>query len=178
MLYEATTITGLPIISLDSGQVLGSVADIIIDPENGKILGITSGSGFFNKSKKALAFNDIFELNHEAVLTRDDESLVNIDELVRIKNVIGQKIYLIGSKVVNEEGKRLGRVADFIINADLGILSKIYVENSLHKRYFEDTLVIPAKKIISIERKKIIVCDDYEREKCEESEILEEAVPT
>ena len=177
MLYEAKSLINLPIISLDSGRILGSATDIIIDPENGKLLGLLSISGFLS-SKKATAFNDIYECNADAILVKDDESVVNIAKLVRIEKVVGQKIFLLKNKVVTESGKRLGRVSDFVINIDLGILVKIYVEDYLWKGYSQSTLVVPAHNIVSIEHKKIIVNDDVVGEKIEEGKTMKEPVIT
>jgi uncharacterized protein YrrD len=69
-------------------------------------------------------------------------------------------------------------VADFVINADLGILIKIYVERLWGKSYIEGTLIIPANKIISIERKRIIITDNALKEEIEEQEAVKEAATT
>jgi uncharacterized protein YrrD len=170
MLYEAKSLLNLPIINLDSGKTLAWLSDIIIDPENGKVLGLVATLGFWVKTKKAVAFSDIYEFGPEAILVRDDESLINISNIVRIKKIIDQKIFILGSKVVTKSGKRLGRVKNFVVNTDLGILVKIYVESLWGKSFIKGTLVIPAARIISIERKKIIISDELLKEKAEEEE--------
>ena len=178
MLFEAKSLSNLPIISLDSGKNLGFLNNIIIDPENGKIAGVVTQSIAFWKSPKALAFNDIYEFSIESIVVRDDESLSDISEVIRIKDIVKRKIYILGSKVVTEFGKNLGRVDDFIINVDLGILVKIYVESFLSKGYLKGNLIIPANKIILIEHKKITIKDDTLVEKASKQGVVEEVAST
>lgn len=178
MLFEAKSLSNLPVVSLESGQTLGFISNIIIDPDSGKVLGLLSSSNFFWKDKKAVAVSDIHEFTPEMVLVRDDKSQLELEELVRIKKVVEQKIFILGSKVITESGKKLGKSTDFVINANLGILAKIYIENLWGQGYISGTLVISANKIISIEHKRIIVANNALKEEIEEQEAVEEAATT
>lgn len=178
MLFEAKSLSNLPVVSLESGQTLGFVSNIIIDPDNGKVSGLLSSSNFFWENKKAVAISDIREFTPEAILVKNDESLLKLDELVRIKKVVEQKIFILESNVITESGEKLGKVVDFVINTDLEILVKIYVEKTLGRGLMQGILVIAASQIISIERKKIIVADNTLKEEIEEQETVEEAATT
>jgi len=169
MFYEVKSLSNLAIISLDSNRILGTLNEIIIDPENGKILGLLVNAGILGK-KKAVSFNDIYDWTPQGIMVRDDEAITNIDDLVRIKKIVEEKISIIGSKVVTENEKKLGKVVDFVINTDLGILVKIYVEKPGLKTYFGDLLIIPANRIIAIKPKKIIVREEALLEETDEEE--------
>jgi uncharacterized protein YrrD len=175
MLYEAKSLSNLPVLSLGLGNTLGISSAIIIDPETGKLLGILLRSKYFWQTSKVIAFSDIYKINSEIILVKDDQSLTNLESIVRIKKVVDQKIYILGSQVMTESGQKLGKTENFVINADLGILAKIYVEGFLNKDYFKGTRVIPANKIISIERKKIVVTDDALDERIESTEMVGQA---
>src|SRR5215211_181524 len=68
-----STLTGMTVLSLASGNKLGRVADVHIDPVNGRLLGLslTSEEG----ASADLAYEKIFSFGRDAVMAESDEAV-------------------------------------------------------------------------------------------------------
>ncbi len=154
MFIEANKLINLPIAALDTQSKIGQIQEIIIDPENGHILGfLVKIEGILSKSK-ALSIVDIREWDKNGIVTDTLENLVDPAEIIRLKTLIDKKIILIGMKTETESGKNLGKVEDLLIDTDTQRVAKYYLKDLLGQ-----TKILTSDKVIRID-KKIIFTDD------------------
>ena len=97
---------------------------------------------------------DIKFWDTNGVVTKSEENLVDPEEIVRIKAVLGNNINLIEMKSVTEGGKSLGLVEDFLIDTETNSVVKYYLRDILGKGR-----IMSADKVIKID-KEIIFSDD------------------
>lgn len=149
MIIEAKKLMDLPVAAMDTRAKIGEVGEILVAPENGKLLGfLINERGFSLAPRKALAIFDIKTWDPKGLVTESYDNLVDSDEIVRIKEVLDKKIILLGLKARTESGKNLGSIEDFLIDTETEMVVKYYLKDLLGK-----SRIFPADKVISIETK-------------------------
>jgi len=149
MLIRAKSIIGLPVVEAAGLQRVGSVRDFLVDPDGGRILAILLGSG------KVVSVNEIKDFFTDTVLIQSADSIVNHEEIARAQNILSRKIFLVGSKVLTSEGRKMGSLDDFMFD-DLSY----QLATIITKRFFsKEKRIISAGKIEKVLPKKIIISD-------------------
>ncbi len=140
--------------------IVGIVNEIVIDPANGNFVGIIIQESFGNNVLKALAEKDIIAFGIDFILISEYSALGEVNEIVRIKNIVDTKIKIVKNKVITEGGLYLGRVYDYTLDLDAKRLSRLYVKHPffLGGELFENK-IISCDQIISIEKDKVLVVD-------------------
>ena len=156
MIIKYSQIIHSPVIELKDQTRLGFASDLVIQKSDLSVKGVIVRTGLFGVVKKAAAESDIVELNRAAVILNDDNSLVNISELERIKESLREKLCGINQSVRTKSGKMIGRVYDYAIDNSTNAIQKFYV-----KSLFSDR-IIPVSAVTEIKGKHIIIRDDFE----------------
>ncbi len=168
MLKQAGSIINLPIFALDKKTRVGQVYDFIIEPQVGRILAfLIKKKSIFGKVK-ILATEDIYNLEENTVVIEKADSITPPEEVVRAKQILQDKIKIIGNKVITESGTYLGKVEDFVFDSANYILVKLYVKTGILQDIFKGELVIPWDKIHSVTKDEIVVFDEAIKEKVKE----------
>jgi uncharacterized protein YrrD len=153
MIIEAKKIIGLPVASQDMLSRIGTIKQVLVDPENGQVLGFLIKQGGIFGSQKALSAMDIVDWDPNGLVTSSFENLVDPSEIVRIKEILDKNIILLGMKARTESGKRLGYVENFLIETTTNMIVKYYLKDMLG-----NARVLPADKVVKI-NKEIIFSD-------------------
>lgn len=154
MLIEASKLINLPIGALDAQSKIGSVQNIIVDPKNGELLGFFVKEGRFFSPTLVLSTQDVTEFDANGLVTKNIENFVELKEIIKIKDAVKKNIKIIGANAITESGNKIGRVFDLLINTETSMVAKYYI-----KGFFQDK-IIPAEKIIKINKKGVIFSDD------------------
>jgi len=115
---------------------------------------LVSGGGLFSP-KRVISAVDVRDWDPNGIVTATIDNLVEKDEIVRIKEVIDQKIDLFGMKAKTKSGKRLGTIEDFLIDTTATCVMKYYLKDLV-----SGSRVFSADKVIKIEKNTIIFEDD------------------
>lgn len=148
MFIEATKIIGLPIASIEEESKVGEVLQLVVDPQNGALLGFLVRSGGIFSENKALSVVDIREWDPNGLVIGSIHYIVPVDEIVRLKKIVDQKIIILGMKAQTESGKNLGVIDNLLIDTDALSVAKYYVKNILTS----DERVFPASSVIKIDK--------------------------
>lgn len=155
MFIEATKIIGLPIASIEEESKVGEILQLVIDPQNGALLGFLVRSGRIFTQTKALSVVDIREWDPNGIVIKSINHIVAIDEIIRIKKIVDQKIIVLGLKAQTESGKNLGVIDNLLIDTETLTIAKYYTKNILTS----DERVFPANSVVKID-KTVIFQDD------------------
>lgn len=154
MLIQAKDVLNKPVFAQDIEDTVGRISDIIIDPENGKIVAFSVAR--FLQKPKIVSEVDVLDLTKDGLLINSENALVLPSELVRIKEIIDQEIRIINSKAVTESKKSLGIIEDFLIDTETAGVAKFYIKGGL----LSPSVVLPIEKVVKIEKGKIIFTND------------------
>lgn len=164
MIKFFTDLIGSEVLLSQERAQVGPVSDVIIDPLDGAFLGI-SVLDSVEKVKKVIPAIEIKGIGSGFVLVRDFKSLTEIEDVVRIKKALETQIKILGSKVETESGQKIGKVENATINLKMLALEKLYVNPPLSISFLAKQLIIPSAKIVEIQKKKIIISDEFAKAK-------------
>jgi sporulation protein YlmC with PRC-barrel domain len=146
MIRQYSKILGTPVLSHDEGDPLATVEDVVIHPDTGKIEalwvrpltlpfrhGILTGESIISWKKN--------------IYVKDEQSIAEPEEVVRIADILARKTYFIGNRVKGESGRRYGKVFDFDFDDRKMYLRYLFVHQSLlvfdygHRFFHYDSIV-------------------------------------
>lgn len=160
MLLPYTKIIGGFIVDLRGFTNLGNIFELVYSDEKLAVSGVlTKTGGFFGRKIKAVSSVDILEISSKTVaaLVDDEDVIVDLDEVVRLKKNFEDGYFGIGQSVVTQSGKSLGKVYDLLIDS---------VDLTIHKFYVKDLFsdrIIATKQIVGWDGpKKLVVKDNTE----------------
>ena len=154
MLRLLSKIHKLPVIPQTVGSPAGTVADYVLDPSTGKIVAYElSGRG----EARFFSCVDVLKYYDDGILISDPDVLQPVSELLRVQSLLKPRVRLHKLKVVTEEGEKLGKAADCLVDTTGHFVAKLYVTPSMPKRIFTENMIIPRQHILEITPKQILV---------------------
>lgn len=154
MFIEAKNLIGMPVAAEDVQAKAGVIHQLIIDPNNGNLMGFVVSLGGLFSPKRVLSVTDILDWDPQAIVTRSSDDLVEAKEIIRIKEILDQKINLLGMRAKTESGKGLGMVENLLIDTDSQRVTKYYLKDLLG-----DSRIFESEKVQKID-KAVIFSDD------------------
>jgi uncharacterized protein YrrD len=119
---RASEIVKRPVVTL-AGEDVAQIKDIIYASAGGQVGGFTlNGRGFLSGTlKTALGWASVVALGPDAIMIRDEAALGDRDALITaIVETNGGSGDVLGSRVLTDGGKDLGKVLDVIIEVTGG----------------------------------------------------------
>jgi uncharacterized protein YrrD len=127
---------GKPIVSIENGRKLGSVADVMIDRDTLQVAAVATSKGnIFNRSIEAIRAEDIETWGEDVILVRRPDVVLQENQLPGREKwlYVADKIH--GRTVVSVDGTRIGQVDDVLIDVHGRItgyeLSQVFIEGPL-----------------------------------------------
>lgn len=161
-------IVGLPVFDEFSRSPIAFVRDVIIDPENGKVV------AFLVKQDRIIVPMDIESFTSGLFIANKDR-ILPVDDVLRVHEVLKRNIHVIGEKVITEREKTpIGRAVDYSIDTNLMMLTGIYVAKIFFFFHFQER-IIPFNKIVKINKGSIIVKDSQPLKESEKAQAAEKA---
>jgi len=143
----------MPVFTPDSLRPIYNVQDLIFDPVNGAVIAFEVGGGLVVTPMDVLSMK-------QGILIKGREDVVGIDDVLRVRRVVDERMGIMGKKVVTSGGKTLGKVVDLTIDDKGLILNKLYTAKVFLGVLQRDSRVIPAKNIVEVRADCVIVKDD------------------
>jgi uncharacterized protein YrrD len=106
---------GRSVLSVDTANKLGQVHDLIVHPTQGELVGLSVRTS--DESHFLLNREEIHSIGPDAVMVRADESLLSPDQS-QLEGFPFAKNNLIGVKVITEDGKLLGEIANVYVHLE------------------------------------------------------------
>lgn len=118
-LLRARELTGRPVVTL-GGELVGEIKDTVFERSGGRIAGFTlRNPGLFSRARKdSLPWQGVHGVGREAVMIRDTDVLVPTKELAPRKQA--RKGDVLRDRVLTDNGRDLGRVADVVLQGGAG----------------------------------------------------------
>jgi uncharacterized protein YrrD len=130
MLNVEKDFKGMPILATDTGAKLGEVRDVIIQPVEGRVMGVYAVTP--DGDERRLRATD-FVVGKDAVMTSQKSFRYAGDYANEMEGGIRAIGEMIGSTVVTEDGKLLGRVSEVYIGEDRPHVVYRVTESTLQK---------------------------------------------
>ena len=131
MLLLGERLLGTPVMSLQVGTKIATTVEPIIDPRNLIILGYEVDGPLLESHPKFIRIADIRELSDIGMIIDSSDELVDLDDVIKIKEVLSLNFTLVGMKVVDERGHKLGKVEDYILDTDSFVIQQLSVKGGI-----------------------------------------------
>jgi uncharacterized protein YrrD len=133
------TLSGKPILSVATGNKLGHVADVRIDPVNGLLLGLMLEPR--DGTSADLPYERIYSVGRDAVMASEDAIVQAAEDNETLSRPAKD---LLGAKVVMESGQVLGEIADVLVTLNPPLAVIYEIRRSVLDRLLGRTFFIPA----------------------------------
>lgn len=107
---------GMTVLRVDTGNKMGEVSDAIVNPVEGKVMGLIVRAD--QKQERALAAQDFF-IGKDAVMAIAGARFVEEESGNNLKDGVPALGEIIGTNIVTNEGKFLGRVSEVHISLEM-----------------------------------------------------------
>lgn len=133
-------LTGMTVLSLASGNKLGEIRDLFIDPINGVLIGVTLSTPDGNVGE--LAYSEIYSFGRDALMVKEDQSVTQVGPDRETPGQPASK--LIGTKIITESGDVLGQINNIYVTLKPPPLILYEARNSILDKLLGREFFIPA----------------------------------
>lgn len=145
------------IISRKEHAILGTLSDVIIHPRDKRAVGMVLDIGKKGDIKAVFNTSDVVGVGTNFIMIESADNISPPDEIIRLKEILDLGIELNGSKVVDEDGRHLGKVRDWSVDLKAMQLSRLYVVSSNWIKALSQDLIISRGNVVRIEKGRVIV---------------------
>lgn len=156
---RAREIIGLPVVTMNRGTKIYDVEDMVLDPERGQVLALVVQEGAWLHSARAIPFGRINVIGPDAVVIPDGRAVIEVGRDPVLKRLYNNQIVR-GLRVLTDDGRRLGTVADMSLDAKTGEVKGYYVSLGVGLTVGQGTRWLPAERIISVGQRIMFVPAD------------------
>lgn len=150
MLLEASHLLNGTVVDV-SGLKHGRVDQCVYDAATARLAGFQVAVSTVMTKFRGLAIENCISLNHEHIVIDSSAVLTkNLKELDEIARLSGK---VVGVSAITESGASLGHVSDVLLDADTGLIVRLYLRKLLTER------IIPREYLISITPKQVVFKD-------------------
>lgn len=147
----------VPIMSLQTGSEIARTEDFIIDPRDLMIKAIYCKGARLDFYPAVLYIDDVREYGRIGIIVDSADKLMDPSELVRLQEILKFNFRLIGKKVIDERGRKLGTVSDYSIESQSYMVSKLVVAPPVLKILQSAEKLIDRNQIVEINEREIVV---------------------
>lgn len=145
--------------SLQSGETIATITDLIVDPGNLELVAFRCESSHTDLRQPLLLVRDIRQTALDCVIIDSEEELCEAEDIIRLKKLLELDFTPFHKIVITDLGRHLGHVEDFTINLDTYRLQKLYVKRPLWRSWLGASLIIDRMQIIDVTTKHFVVRD-------------------
>lgn len=117
---KAMDVVGLPVVSLETGEEIGVIRDILVDSEKWIVLGVLlSEQGWF-QSGTYIPYDRIHAVGESCLTVSGEDAITSLEQLAAPEpaGIVTGKGKLKGKSVISVSGDLLGRLEDVYFSAD------------------------------------------------------------
>lgn len=158
MLFLSSDITNKTIFSLESGEDVANISGMVVNPNNLKIEAFYVSSPFIAYDAVVFA-SDIRESNLDGFVVDGMKNLVPLDSnLIRLQKIINLNFKIDELNVQNSDGKKIGKIKEYVFNDSAFEITKIYVaEKSLKSKILDKVTTVKRSQVAKISNQRMIV---------------------
>jgi uncharacterized protein YrrD len=125
--YRLSEMIGKTVVSVESGEKLGTISDALLEPGEVRLMGLVVGHGLLGK-EHVLPLEDVQTVGRDTVLARTHEHLMDPRDWKSRQVDATRTSSLRGRPVVSGGGERLGQVSDLLVDEQTGEFGGLEVE--------------------------------------------------
>jgi uncharacterized protein YrrD len=146
----------LPIVSLSEGQHIGYVKSLVVDSQTKSLAAlIIDPKGFF-KDQRIIPYAKVVSVGDDAITIDKGAYVEKSTSLPEILTLIKEKLSVIGTRVITQNGKTLGVVEEYYINPESGKITQIELSGGKIEGFLNGKALLDASYITTIGQDVIV----------------------
>jgi sporulation protein YlmC with PRC-barrel domain len=143
--------------SLQTGTRVGTVVKHIIDPRRLNVVAFYCEGPLIDFDPAILHVSDIREFSNLGLIVDSSDNIMPPDDLVRLEEILEYKFELEGRPVVQEDGHKLGKIANYTVDSESFYIIKLHIKPTFLQSLGRAELLIDRTQIAEINDKHIVV---------------------
>lgn len=133
-LIKGKDVIGLKVITLEHGQIIEDIDELVYDPQDTKVKALVVDEGGWFSDAKVILFEDIQTIGKDAVIISSAAVIKKASDVTeRVHRIIKNDNYLTTNKVITEDGTDLGHVSDIYFDQQTGNVIEMEVSQGALK---------------------------------------------
>jgi uncharacterized protein YrrD len=158
-MHRVSDLVGKPIVSAANGERVGRVADVLLDRESCRTVGLVLAGGLMS-SEHVLPYSDVQVVGKDAIVARSGEGLMGPKQW-RAQGVdTARSSSLRNKRVMTSTGRQLGAVNDVYLDEATGAVEALEVSGSRMGGLMQRKSVLPQSAALTIGPDAIVVSED------------------
>lgn len=157
MLTFGERLLNAPVLSLQTGAELAQTEAAVIDPHNLTIIAYYISGEKLDFSPALLMTNDIREVADIGLIVNSSDDFISPTDVVTLKSIVDLNFNPTGLKVVDTEGRKLGKVLQYSIETRTFTIQQLHVAPPLLKTLSQGDFLVHRNQITAVTDKAITV---------------------
>jgi uncharacterized protein YrrD len=153
MLLLGERLIGTPIMSLQVGVKIAETVAPVIDPKNLAIIAYEVDGPLLESRPSFIRIADIRELSDIGMIIDSSDELVGESDVIKIQDIRKLHFKLVGMRVIDTNGKKLGKIVDYTLDTDSFIIQQLSVHGGIISSISNTEHVIHRSQITEINDK-------------------------
>ncbi len=152
--------TNFPVLSLHVGGEIARTKQAIIDPEDLKIIAYTLEGAIIQNDPEVgniLDLADVRELSEKGFIVDSADVFTTREDVVKLDEIMSLDFNLVGLKVVDQRGKKLGKIVDYTIDSGSFMVYQLIVQRPVMSSFIDPQLTINRSQIVEIDDFKVTI---------------------
>lgn len=172
MILLGSTLLKVPVVSIQTGGVVGTMTRALIDPAKLTVVAYQVEGPLIPKQATYLRVADIRELSDMGAIIDSVDEFIAAGDVIKIDELEKLNFNLLGMKVVDEKNKKLGKIIDYTIDMASFYIQQLTVRRPLIHSMNNTELLIHRTQIIEINNDAIVVHSQAKAPEPERAEVL------
>lgn len=147
MLIPFERLLKTPVMSLQTGAELATIARMLVDPRDLTIVAYELEGHNLDQRPSFLRPTDVRELSNLGLIVDSSDEFVALDDVIRIKQVYEYEFDLIGLDVLDDRKKKLGKVHGYNVDSGSFSVQQLVVRRPLLKSFGDTELLVHRSQI-------------------------------
>jgi uncharacterized protein YrrD len=158
IMKKSVEIIGLPVVSINEAKELGTVKELVINPDGGTIAALVLDDGQWYHGAKLIPFAAIMGIGEYAVTVKHSNAILPISATPDLEVLLAAGIKVTGAKVLTSAGRIQGKVTEMLIDTTGKIVNCEITETT------GQLVNISAQDIYTFGKEVLIVADSSAQE--------------
>jgi len=172
MLLVGSNMLNYPVLSLHVGGEVARTERAIIDPDNLKIIAYTVDGAIIHNDASIgniLDLSDVREISDDGLVINSVDVFTTRKDVVKLDKIMDLEFDLIGLKVVDQKGKKIGKIIDYTIDSGSFMVYQLIVQRPVMASFLDPQLTINRSQIVEIDDFKVTIKNSSSQVKVKKS---------
>ena len=157
MLLLGSRLDDTSVMSLQTGSSLGKITQPVIDPATLSVIAYRVEGAIIPKPDHYVRVADGRELSDIGMIIDSIDELVAVGDVIKLDEIIKLGFVLKGISVMDETGRKLGKVIDYTLDTGSFMVQQLTVKRSIFRSLKDVEILVHRSQIIEINDQGIVI---------------------